>query len=532
MWGSQQEFTIKLSMASINGRPMSVTLARFDDPYSALIGCSDGFCSLCGFEREYVVGRNCRFINQRSHVPPRVRERLRQSIRSGVPFMGVINNSRHLGEGVFEDFENLLHLVLLVAGNIRYILAIQADVTGLDLKLADGSQDALRLMKMFDSVLSSGVDSWIHLQEGAVTAPPLYLVFRQNHNSPGCQDEVEIVENDSTGLGAKAQMLASALASPDQALMLTRQSFPFGAVDGGDHSQFVLMGEPGADAVLPVGAPVPSAPRQTDIASSPKWAPFNGATPGMAAAMPVYAKGNHDSTPPSSPHNWQDLSGYLEHKRSVLGKAQVDRSLESTPQPAAPQGLKLTNVTSRPIAIEPLLDSIYPQSEGARPAPGLSGALEAAYVHQDSVSCGPDPASLDAAYVSPNASHASSLMASQHSTMKAQLQALNYENPDTILVARGISKLGYSSGGILTSHFSQYGLVKTVLIPDAYKKRKGPQSGNTEDAREKRIPGRGFIVMTSPEDAAQILAHGPDHLISGVSMSVELFNSPSAGSYI
>lgn len=202
-----QEFCIKLSMASIEGRPLSVSLARFDDFDNPLIGCSMGFLELSGLTREGVLGKNCRFLNTGLRFP--LREKIQHCIRSGTPFMGVLQNMRHLGQGEFETFENLLHLVLIVAGTRRYILGFQADVTGLHLDLADGSLDATRLQTMFDSVLSASCDSWIHFQEGMFHSAPIYLYIRYGAGA----DEVHIKEEEAYTQGRMME-------APDQCMVL------------------------------------------------------------------------------------------------------------------------------------------------------------------------------------------------------------------------------------------------------------------------------------------------------------------------
>lgn len=186
-----REFCIKLSMSSIEGRPLSVSLARYDERDNPLIGCSLGFLALSGLARPAVLGRNCRFLNAGLAMP--LRERLRTCIREGTPFVGVLDNVRYLGGMQNETFQNLLHLAVIVAGSRSYIIGLQADVTGLDLDLADDSYDAGRLQNMFDSVFSAGVNAWIHLQEGIFHCAPLYLHIRQ-----GWQGDDEIfIEEDS-----------------------------------------------------------------------------------------------------------------------------------------------------------------------------------------------------------------------------------------------------------------------------------------------------------------------------------------------
>jgi len=242
----KQEFCIKLSMASIEGRPLSLTLARYDDYDNPLIGCSKGFLDLSGLNRQGVLGKNCRFLN--TGLKMDLRERLHHSVRSGTPFMGVLTNVRHLGQGGFETFENLLHLVLIVAGARRYIVGFQADVTGLGLDIAEGSLDALRLQKMFDSVLSASVDSWIHFQEGMFFSAPLYLYIRYG-GFPGSGDEVEIREEESGVQGRS-------LAAPDQCMVLAPRFPP--TVPEHDQSmkwRFLLLGDNEAGGAQQDGSP-------------------------------------------------------------------------------------------------------------------------------------------------------------------------------------------------------------------------------------------------------------------------------------
>jgi hypothetical protein len=210
-----KDFCIKLSMATIEGRPLSVTLARFGEPDTPLVGCSPGFLALSGLERRDVIGRNCRFLNQ--DVPLKLREKLRHSVRSGTPFMGVLDNRRHVGSGVFERFSNLFHLVVIPAGSRRYFLGIQANVTGLDLDLESGSRDAKRLQAMFDSVVASRIHAWIHIQEGALHALPLYMTIRLDDPSDDEQEHVEFLEGNALGGVGPAMLCPEA---PDQYLVL------------------------------------------------------------------------------------------------------------------------------------------------------------------------------------------------------------------------------------------------------------------------------------------------------------------------
>jgi len=241
-FATEHEFCIKLSMANIEGRPLSVTLARVGQPDTPIIGCSPGFLALCGLPRQDVIGQNARFLNQRSSMTAESRHRLQYSVKTGSPFMGLINNRRHAGGGVYEDFENLMHLVVIAAGNRKYFLGIQANVTGLNLNLDIGGVDARRLQTMFDSVLSAQVDSWIHMQEGALHTLPLYLYIRLSDTNDD-ENQVELVEGALCGAGP-------ALAAPDQYLVLAPQFSPEGPTDVPLMWQTIVLGSvPGSPAV-------------------------------------------------------------------------------------------------------------------------------------------------------------------------------------------------------------------------------------------------------------------------------------------
>lgn len=238
---TKHEFCIKLSMASIEGRPLSVTLARYDDPNKNLIGVSPGFLALCGCPREDVIGKNCRFLNQGMDM--KLREQLRHAVRTGKPFMGVLENQRHVGGGQATMFENLLHLTVISIGASKYIIGVQANVTGLNLELADGGRDAARVQKVFDSVLSAGVDTWIHIQEGSYHSLPLYIYIRDKDTAAAeGKDPVEIVEGALRGGDELPSLL-----SPDHHLALEpRLTLVQGEGDGPLklEKKWEMLGEP------------------------------------------------------------------------------------------------------------------------------------------------------------------------------------------------------------------------------------------------------------------------------------------------
>jgi len=115
--------------------------------------------------------------------------------------------------------------------------------------------------------------------------------------------------------------------------------------------------------------------------------------------------------------------------------------------------------------------------------------------------------------------------AEAQASWKNQLESLAKENPASILVARGITKLGYESAERLREHFSHLCALKAIHVPYALKKHR-PKS----KAHKQRVAGRCMIVMNSPEEAARILAQGPEYLVDGVAVMLEPFKQGSQDS--
>jgi len=434
-----KEFCIKLSMATIEGRPLSVTLARFGEPDTPLVGCSPGFLFLSGLERRDVVGRNCRFLNQ--DVPLKLREKLRDSVRTGTPFMGVLDNRRHVGSGVFERFSNLFHLVVIPAGTRKYFLGIQANVTGLDLDLESGSCDAKRLQAMFDSVIASRVHAWIHIQEGALHALPLHMTIRLDDPSDDEDEQVELLDNPLSGIGP-AMLCPEA---PDQYLVLS----------------------PKFDALMS-GVQSPECLRKGGF----KW-----------------------------------RTHLIGSACQVVGPAEVDTP--SVQQPATPveekteEKVLVTHLGEAPAVMRADMDQ--------RPGPSLPPLPRFVTRLTSTKGFGDSPANAD----------------EDTGGLRNHLKSLVHEDQSAVLVARGITKLGLESADRLSAHFAAQNCpLKAVHVPCVFKKRRGSArriSDGVGKSQEKRVAGRCFIVMRSAEDAANVLAQGPEHMVDGVPVTLHPF---------
>eukprot|EP00418_Pyrodinium_bahamense_P075788 CAMPEP_0179057180 /NCGR_PEP_ID=MMETSP0796-20121207/24199_1 /TAXON_ID=73915 /ORGANISM="Pyrodinium bahamense, Strain pbaha01" /LENGTH=441 /DNA_ID=CAMNT_0020753887 /DNA_START=99 /DNA_END=1424 /DNA_ORIENTATION=+ len=113
----------------------SVAVADPTTMDAELVAVSEGFVRLTGYDREEVVGENCRFLNEGCSMPEEQRQCLCRAVETGSPFVGVLDNRKKSGD----PFSNLLDLRgLVIAKNARsgediwVLVAIQQDVTDMD----------------------------------------------------------------------------------------------------------------------------------------------------------------------------------------------------------------------------------------------------------------------------------------------------------------------------------------------------------------------------------------------------------------
>lgn len=102
-------------------------------------------------------------------------------------------------------------------------------------------------------------------------------------------------------------------------------------------------------------------------------------------------------------------------------------------------------------------------------------------------------------------------------TMKEQLQTLIQEDPNTVLISRGIKELGFRSAELLQAHFASYGKVKDVLVSHSGGERKHGEH------KRFRAASVGFVVMETAEDAAKIMAEGLEHVVNGIRVQLQPF---------
>jgi PAS domain S-box-containing protein len=112
-----------VEMARRSRLPLLLTNPEPDQP---IVYVNDAFLGLTGYDRNDVIGRNCRFL-QGPGTDPKVVRRIRQAISEGGEFHGEILNYRKDGS----EFWNELFMTPILddEGRIAYFLGSQFDVT-------------------------------------------------------------------------------------------------------------------------------------------------------------------------------------------------------------------------------------------------------------------------------------------------------------------------------------------------------------------------------------------------------------------
>lgn len=102
---------------------------------SDLVAVSEGFLRMTGYEREEVIGENCRFLSEGCPMASQQRARLKLAAETGAPFTGVVVNRKKSG-GVFLNLIDLRGLVLArnaESGEDLWVaLGVQMDVSDMD----------------------------------------------------------------------------------------------------------------------------------------------------------------------------------------------------------------------------------------------------------------------------------------------------------------------------------------------------------------------------------------------------------------
>jgi PAS domain S-box-containing protein len=103
-----------------------VTLTDPDIEDAPIVYANKAFEDMCGYPKEEIVGRNCRFLQGDDRNQPEI-DRLRAAIKKGEPIEVTLRNYRKDGE----LFYNRLDVKPLLdgRGNLVYYLGVQYDIT-------------------------------------------------------------------------------------------------------------------------------------------------------------------------------------------------------------------------------------------------------------------------------------------------------------------------------------------------------------------------------------------------------------------
>jgi len=92
-----------------------------------------------------------------------------------------------------------------------------------------------------------------------------------------------------------------------------------------------------------------------------------------------------------------------------------------------------------------------------------------------------------------------------------------------VLMVRKINQLGLDAAPPLKDYLSKFGHVDRVMVAPTRSKAKFGQTKNLP-ARVRPAP-LGFVVMSTVDEAAAVLAAGSEHVVSGHSIGVFSFQS-------
>ena len=112
-------------LASIDHSPIATVITDARLPDNPIVAVNRGFCELTGYEREEIVGRNCRFLAG-PETEPAARTTLRQAVADGRPALVELTNYR-------KDGSKFLNAVMIAPvmgedGTVAYFLGSQMDV--------------------------------------------------------------------------------------------------------------------------------------------------------------------------------------------------------------------------------------------------------------------------------------------------------------------------------------------------------------------------------------------------------------------
>ncbi|MFB6104285.1 MAG: bacterio-opsin activator domain-containing protein [Halobacteriaceae archaeon] len=138
---------------AISGAPVGVTITDPDRPDNPLVYVNDAFTRITGYEREAILGQNCRYL-QGEDTDPRAVAELREAIDAREPVTVELLNYRADGE----PFWNEVTVAPLTdeAGDLTHFVGFQTDVTArkeAEQALADRTATLEHLVDRIDGLL-------------------------------------------------------------------------------------------------------------------------------------------------------------------------------------------------------------------------------------------------------------------------------------------------------------------------------------------------------------------------------------------
>jgi len=100
-------------------------------------------------------------------------------------------------------------------------------------------------------------------------------------------------------------------------------------------------------------------------------------------------------------------------------------------------------------------------------------------------------------------------------SLRTFLHELTHIDNSRVLSVRKISKLGYDSGPLLHTYFSEFGAVERVMVAPTTMRQRNRSEANSQRSRT-RPACLGFVVMETAADVEAVLKFGEVHTVEGV----------------